>query len=50
MVSSERPGTVCDRRYDGAEAVWRRAGGGCEGRVCGVGHACSAGGGVEDAR
>jgi hypothetical protein len=50
MVSSERPGTVCDRRDDGAEAVWRRAGGGCEGRVCGVGHACSAGGGVEDAR
>ena len=38
-----RPGYVCAWRYDGAEKIWRRAGGGREGRVCAAGHACSAG-------
>ena len=36
-----RPGYVCAWRYDGAEKVWRCAGGGREGRVCPVGHVCS---------
>ena len=43
MESVGRPGYVCAWRYDGAEKVWRRAGGGREGRVCPVGHACSTG-------